>query len=148
MKHYLLPGICGLLLACSQQQPPVSTAIAPVAPNPASDSTKPAAKSVESLTIAFPEASTTLSSEALSQLDGAARLYRSAQPEVMFVSGHSDPTGDEFGNIVLSARRALKTKAALVDRGIPADKLQVVAVGSAQPIPTVPAVPSAVITWR
>jgi outer membrane protein OmpA-like peptidoglycan-associated protein len=148
MKKYLLPGVCGLLLACSQQQPPVSTATAPVTPSPASDSTKPAEKSIESLTIAFPESSTALSSEALAQLDGAARLYRSAQPEVMFVSGHSDPTGDEFGNIILSARRALKTKEALVDRGIPAKKLQIVAVGSAQPIPTVPAVPSAVITWR
>jgi outer membrane protein OmpA-like peptidoglycan-associated protein len=144
---YIVLVACGLLVACQSGRPTEPTVATAPAPTPEPAPTPPP-KSVESLTIDFSEASTTLTPAALAQLDGAARLYRSALPEVMFVSGHSDPTGNEFSNIILSARRAAKTKQALVDRGIPAEKLQIVAVGSAQPIPTVPAVPSAVITWR
>jgi len=52
-------------------------------------------------------------------LDGAARLYRDAKPEAMIIVGHSDKTGEEFANLILSGRRADAVKKALVDRGIP-----------------------------
>ena len=100
------------------------------------------------MTIDFPTDKATISPAAGKQLDGAARLYRSAKPEVMFVTGHSDPSGQEFPNLVLSARRAEAVKQALVDRGIPAAQLQIMADGTAQPVPGVTPERSAVITWR
>jgi OOP family OmpA-OmpF porin len=130
---------CSLATACSGSAPaPAAGPIAAAAPKP----------SVESLTIAFNDASATLSPDAQHQLDGAARLYREAGPEVMIVSGHTDKSGDEFKNVLLSARRAEQIKQALVDRGVPANKLQIVAVGEAEPVPGIPPSRAAIVTWR
>lgn len=140
-------GLVPLAVACSQSPPPVDTAsntpVAPVVSPPA-----PPKPAVESLTIDFPLASAQLSPTAQQQLDGAARLYRDAKPEVMIVSGHTDTVGGEFQNLVLSAKRAEAVKYALVDRGVPAERLQVVAVGEAQPTPDITPGRLAVVTWR
>jgi outer membrane protein OmpA-like peptidoglycan-associated protein len=158
-NHSLITLLCaGSLAACShvsptppaqnativQPAPAVATGAVSVAPATAS----PPKALNESLTISFSDASTTLSPDAQSQLDGAARLYRDAGPEVMIVSGHTDRSGAEFQNILLSARRAEKVKQALVDRGVPSDKLQIVAIGEAEPVPGVQPSRSAVVTWR
>ena len=91
-------------------------------------------------------------SEDARQLDLAARLFRDASPTVMFVSGHSDTLGDEYGNVLLSAQRAQAVKQALVARGIPAGKLLLQALGTSEPInsanPASPENRSVVITWR
>ncbi len=136
------------LAGCGAIREPKSSKTADAATASTATPASTTTPSAESLTIDFAEASSSLTDDALAKLDGAARLYRDARPEVMFVSGHSDKTGDEFSNLLLSARRAVKTKQALVDRGIPAEKLQIVAIGEAEPVPTIPAIPSAVITWR
>ncbi len=141
-------GFASLLTACAGSPPPAPQA-AVQAPPPAPVVEQAAAKPAdESLTIDFGVAGTTLSSEANSQLDGAARLYRDAKPEVMIISGHTDRTGEEFANLILSARRAEMVKKALVDRGIPADRLQVVADGEAERVATITPSRSAVVTWR
>jgi len=149
-------GLC-LLGACAGPHTTQSAANTPTpapAPAPAPAPTPPPAAaaapapSVESVTIDFPSDKATISSDAGKQLDGAARLYRSAKPEVMFVTGHSDPAGQEYPNLVLSARRAEAVKQALVDRGIPASQLQIMADGTAQRVPGVTPERSAVITWR
>ena len=134
-------GIAALMTACSAPPPPPPVSVAA----PAAAPTKPAD---ESVSIAFDEAAASLSPAANEQLDGAARLYRDARPEVMIVAGHTDKTGAEFSNLILSARRAESVKQGLVDRGVPADRLQVVAIGEAEPVPDVPPSRSAVITWR
>ncbi len=138
------------LMACAGTPPaPAPTAAAEPPAAPASVGAAAAQKPAdESLTIEFSNADATLSPTAAAQLDGAARLYRDAHPEVMIVSGHSDKVGDEFGNLLLSARRADLVKKALVQRGIPAERLQIVAVGEAEPVPTIPASRSAIVTWR
>ncbi|MGI4802623.1 MAG: OmpA family protein, partial [Janthinobacterium lividum] len=65
---------------------------------------------------------------------------------------HSDGTGNEYANVVLSARRAQAAKVALVARGIPADRMVISAYGVSQPIdgsdPKAPANRRVVITWR
>jgi len=70
----------------------------------------------------------------------------------MFVAGHSDSNGGEYPNLVLSAQRALATKQALVERGIPAERLQMRAMGASLPINANEALPEdnrrVVITWR
>ncbi len=140
-------GFASLATACASSvpapAPPQSVASNP----PAAAAAKPKA-SAESLEIAFDPAKAVLSDEANAQLDGAARLYRDAQPEVMIVSGHTDKDGNEFTNLILAARRAEAVKRGLVDRGVPADRLQIVAIGEAEPVPTVVASRSAIITWR
>lgn len=140
-------GLVSVLAACAGPQAPPPAAVSQ-APSPAPVSqvaTKPAD---ESLTIDFDTAGTALSSEASSQLDGAARLYRDAKPEVMIIAGHSDKSGEEFPNLILSARRAESVKQALVDRGIPAERLQIVAYGEAEPVANISPSRSAVVTWR
>ena len=149
-RHYgrlLLVGGACLLTACAGQQASSSEPVGQtVASGPASQAVvKPAD---ESLTINFDTADATLSPQANSQLDGAARLYRDARPEVMIISGHSDKTGEEFANLVLSGRRADAVKKALVDRGIPAERLQIVAIGQAELVASIPPSRSAVVTWR
>lgn len=143
----LLTGCACLLTAGAGQQASSSEPTSQAAASgPASQAVvKPAD---ESLTINFDTADAALSPRANSQLDGAARLYRDARPEVMIISGHSDRTGGEFANLVLSARRADAVKKALIDRGIPAERLQIVAIGQAEPVASVPPSRSAVVTWR
>lgn len=152
MKPFSLTAILGLafiLAACggsgapspvatAQPAPPASVSATPVPPKP----------SQESLTIDFDEGGIALSPVASTQLDGASQLYRDAGPEVMIISGHSDKTGREFENLILSARRAAVVKKALVDRGIPAERLQIIAIGEAEPVAKSLASRTAVVTWR
>ncbi len=104
------------------------------------------------LVIAFASGSHALSPVARAQLDLAAGLYRDAHPHVMFAAGHSDATGGEFGNLVLSARRGMVVKQALMARGVPADRLLVRALGASELAdPGAPAGAQnrrAVVTWR
>ena len=132
------------LTACAQPQPQATTTSAYSTSKP---STAPS-----DVQLFFDTGSTALSPESNQKLDAAARLYREGNPLVMFVAGHSDQDGDEYPNLVLSGERAQVTKQALVARGIPADRLQLQALGSS--LPTDPAAPvpdnnrRVVITWR
>lgn len=151
-KHlggFFVLGFAFLLTACAgSPPPPPQAAVQAPAPAPAPVEQAAAKPADESLTINFNTAGATLSPEANSQLDGAARLYRDAKPEVMIISGHTDKTGDEFSNLILSARRAVTVKRALVDRGIPAERLEIVADGEAERVATITPSRSAVVTWR
>lgn len=104
------------------------------------------------LVIAFASGSHALSPVAQAQLDLAAGLYRDAHPHVMVADGHSDATGTEFGNLMLSARRGMAVKQALMARGVPADRLLVRALGASELAdPGDPAGAEnrrAVVTWR
>ena len=140
----LQAGLAAILVACAAPQP-AAVAPTPVAAVPAP---QPQAASKESLTIDFTSGRARLSPAAVAQLDGAARLYRDARPEVMIVSGHSDKIGPEYANLILSAQRAAVVKQALVDRGVPPERLQLVAVGEAEPTPATEASRAVVVTWR
>ncbi len=129
---------------------------APAVPPPAR--TKPtlgqevAAVADNKVEITFPEGGAMLTPEANGKLDLAARLYRDANPVAMFTTGYTDRSGDEYKNILLSARRAEAVKRALVERGIPADRLLIQALGEsdlADPAdPMAAANRRVIITWR
>lgn len=150
---FLLSGLV-CVAACSQQHPVQTSASQPAAADTPVTGTAASSPQVapgpdgKSLDIAFRSGSVQLSPVALTQLDGAARLYRDAKPEVMIVAGHADPVGQEFSNVLISARRAAAVKQGLIDRGVPAARLQVVADGSAELVPGEKPTPSAVVTWR
>ena len=86
--------------------------------------------------------------DARSALDKAGRLYREAKPILMTVASHSDKTGSEYPNLLLSAHRAEMVKQALVERGIPAERLEVVASGQTEIAAGETPARAAVITWR
>ena len=140
-----LSQACVLLLASACAATPPSAAVAAAPPPAAAAAAKPSA---ESLTIEFVSGASTLSQAALAQLDGAARLYRDAQPQIMIVAGHTDKVGPEFPNLLLSARRAASVKRALVERGVPAERLQIIAYGEADAAPSVTVSRAVVVTWR
>jgi OOP family OmpA-OmpF porin len=108
--------------------------------------------SPERLVFGFGYSSAELTPQAQGMLDQAVRLYRDGNPTMMTVSGHADATGDEYLNLILSARRAGAVKRGLVARGIPADKLEMQAFGSSPPLvnpnPNSPENRAAVVTWR
>lgn len=149
MKPYLIPARACVLLAvsaCTAPSQPLTSPLTAVAePFILDAGAKPIA---ESLTIKFAAGTAALSPDALAQLDGAGRLYRDAHPEVMLVAGHTDKTGQEYANLLLSARRADSVKRALIDRGVPAQRLQLIAYGEAEPAPPVTASRTVVVTWR
>ncbi len=145
--------------ACARVDPGENHAAAAVqAPATVALATKPtagqevAAVANDRIQITFPNGGATLTPEADKQLDLAARLFRDANPVLMFTSGYADNTGDEYANLMLSARRAQAVKQGLVARGIPADRLLLQAFGTSDPAD--PADPAAaanrrvVVTWR
>jgi OOP family OmpA-OmpF porin len=141
----------GCASAPAQQSAVAPTAPAQPPPQTAAAAPKPAA-GPDSLQVLFEADSATLSSAADGVVDHAARLFREGNPVVMTVAGHSDASGSEFGNLILSAKRAAAVKDALVARGIPAQRLELEALGTADPaVPadgTSPENRRVVITWR
>jgi len=72
----------------------------------------------------------------------------------MILTGSADRTGGAVQNLELSERRAAAVLKGLLDRGIPADRFQVLAKGETDlPVPTDPGVAEpkdrrVEITWR
>ncbi len=107
-----------------------------------------------SLVILFDEGKSTLRSEDKLVLDRASRAYNEGKPIVMIVTGSSDRVGNPRMNLSLSQKRATAVLAALLDRGIPAERFQVLAKGETElPVPTKPGISEArnrsvEISWR
>ncbi len=82
--------------------------------------------------IYFDSGSAEISPSEIEKLDLAARTFRAGDPLVMFVTGTADRTGPADGNLALSVDRAATVADALIDRGIPAERLFVVGKGEAE----------------
>lgn len=74
-----------------------------------------------------------LSAETRSRLDTVATCLQ-AQPRRVILGGHADERGTEEYNLQLSERRAATIRRYLVDLGVPADRLESVGYGEAQPL--------------
>ncbi len=124
-------------------------AVAPATPTP-----KPEAAAPQDLRLYFDPGQSALRADSRAVLDQAARLFREGDPLVMIVSGQADTTGDARRNLLLSQERASTVAKGLMDRGIPAGRLQLVAKGEAEPlVKTADGVSQAenravIITWR
>ncbi|RJY10081.1 OmpA family protein [Aurantiacibacter aquimixticola] len=94
-------------------------------------------------TIRFEESSATMDIASIGLLDEVATALRPCLGSIIQITGHTDSSGPEPGNIALSAQRAAAVRAALIREGIPADGLRARGVGSRQPVegldPTDPA---------
>ena len=146
--------LTGLLAACAAPatRPDAGAGPAPTASTRPTVGQEIAAVADNKIVVTFPSGGAALTADANKQLDLAARLYRDANPVAMFTAGYTDRSGDEFGNLLLSAQRARAVKGGLVARGIPADRLLIQAFGSSELAnssdPLAPENRRVVVTWR
>lgn len=86
-------------------------------------------------TIRFEEASSALASGGSDLLDEVATALKPCFGARIAITGHTDNSGDEPSNKVLSLERAEAVKRALVARGISETSLQTKGQGSSTPVP-------------
>ncbi len=85
-------------------------------------------------TIRFEESSARIDRASASLIDEVAEALRPCLGSIIAITGHTDSSGPEPGNLELSRERANAVQDALVSRGIPADGLRVRGVGSQEPV--------------
>ncbi len=85
-------------------------------------------------TIRFEEASARIDAASRSLIGEVAQALRPCLGSIIAVTGHTDASGTEPGNIALSYRRAEAVRRALVARGIPDDGLRARGLGSREPV--------------
>jgi OOP family OmpA-OmpF porin len=94
-------------------------------------------------TIRFEEGSARIDQASGALLDEVATALRPCLGSIIAITGHTDTSGPEPGNLTLSRLRAEAVRDALLGRGIPADGLRTSGVGSRFPVeglePTDPA---------
>ncbi len=84
--------------------------------------------------IRFEESSAEIEAASRELLDEVAQALRPCLGSVISVTGHTDKSGPEPGNLALSLDRARAIREALVARGIPRDGLRASGVGSRRPV--------------
>ncbi len=152
-------AMAGGLAACAMphssgdpQGTPQTTLVTP--PPAAAAPDKSAAAAPQDLRLYFDSGRSALRADSRAALDQAARLFREGDPLIMTVTGVSDTTGDPRRNLLLSQERAGNVAKGLMDRGIPATRLQVVAKGESELLVKTgdnvaqPENRAVIITWR
>ena len=150
--------VASCLAATAAAQTPASPAI-PETPNAsattdAHPAPAPAAAAPAPLVVYFEVGSSALRDADKAVLDHASRAFNEGKPIVMILTGTADRTGSAEVNLDLSQRRAEAVLKGLLDRGIPADRFQVLAKGETDlPVPTSKGVAEVQnrrveITWR
>lgn len=85
-------------------------------------------------TIRFEESSSRIDDASRELLDEVAAALRPCLGSIIAITGHTDSSGPEPGNIALSQERALAVEQALTQRGIPSDGLRTQGLGSRLPV--------------
>ena len=121
---------------------------------PAGQTAQANTKAPDALDLYFANGSAAIRPEDIKLLDKASRLYSEGKPIVMVVSGSADQVGSPAYNLKLSQARADAVVHGLVERGIPAERFQILAKGVSElPVPTAantvePRNRRVEITWR
>lgn len=85
-------------------------------------------------TIRFEEGSARIDAASRPLVDEVAAALRPCLGSIIAITGHTDLSGSEPGNLALSQERASAVRDALVARGIPADGLRARGMGSKEPV--------------
>jgi OOP family OmpA-OmpF porin len=93
-----------------------------------------ARQAVELESLRFEHGSTTLNAQAHERLSHLADLLRSTPQFRVALQGHSDSSGSADANYRLSRMRANKVKAALIELGVPENRITIQAYGDAMPL--------------
>jgi outer membrane protein OmpA-like peptidoglycan-associated protein len=104
-----------------------------IPPAPAAACDQSLAALLGSARIEFATASAVIGSGSRSLLDSVAEAA-AACPGTLVIEGHSDSSGNPLLNHDLSRRRAEAVRAALVQRGLPEERLIVEGLGASKPI--------------
>ncbi|MFZ1956433.1 MAG: OmpA family protein [Desulfobacterales bacterium] len=78
--------------------------------------------------------SATLKPGAYAELDRVAKVFNDYPQTMIQIQGHTDSSGPEAYNMVLSERRANAVRDSLVQRGIDPERLTTIGFGESQPI--------------
>jgi outer membrane protein OmpA-like peptidoglycan-associated protein len=78
--------------------------------------------------------SATLKPGAYAELDRVAKVFNDYPQTMIQIQGHTDSSGPEAYNMVLSERRANAVRDSLVQRGIDPERLATIGFGESQPI--------------
>ena len=89
-------------------------------------------------TLRFEESSARIDRASRELVDEVAAALRPCLGSIIAITGHTDSSGPEAGNIALSRERAEAVRDALAARGIPADGLRARGLGSRDPIEGLP----------
>lgn len=89
-------------------------------------------------TIRFEEGSARIDAASGELVDEVAAALSPCLGAIIAITGHTDRTGPEPGNLALSRERAGAVRSALLQRGIPDDGLRVRGLGSAKPVEGLP----------
>lgn len=89
---------------------------------------------LRSRSVRFEEASSALLPASELLLDEVADALRPCLGAIIAITGHTDKSGTEPGNLALSLDRARAVREALIARGIPRDGLRARGVGSQEPV--------------
>ena len=122
-------------LAQSASGRPAVTPAATAVPDPSANAAPATSGSAapDAIDVYFAPGSAAIRAQDLAQLDHAARLYRDGKPILMTVAAGTDSSGSPQTNIRLSQLRADAVYRALVARGIPAERFQILAKGATDP---------------
>lgn len=85
-------------------------------------------------TIRFEEGSSRIDRASAQLVDEVADALAPCLGSIIAITGHTDNSGPEPGNLALSRERAESVRRALIRRGIPADGLRTSGVGSSHPV--------------
>ena len=125
----LLPLSCFMACSASYGQTAQQKAELPAAQSPAAG---PSSNAPAPLVVLFAPGSSELRPSDNVILDRASRAYNEGKPIVMILTGTSDRVGSARINLSLSERRASAVLRGLLDRGIPADRFQMLAKGQTE----------------
>jgi len=85
---------------------------------------------LQARTVRFEESSSAIDASSQELLDEVAAALRPCLGSIIAITGHTDSSGPEPGNLALSQLRALAVEQALISRGIPNDGLRAQGRGS------------------
>ena len=84
--------------------------------------------------VLFDTGKATLKPGAYSTIDRLAQVLKESANRKVIIEGHTDSTGSEENNILLSQQRALSVQAALMERGVSGEQIATISKGEAVPI--------------
>lgn len=84
--------------------------------------------------VLFDTGKATLKPGAYSNIDRLAQVLRESPKRKVMIEGHTDSTGSEENNIMLSQQRALSVQAALMERGVSGGQIATVGKGESVPV--------------
>ncbi len=84
--------------------------------------------------ILFETGSATIKPEAENNIQKMADIIKKYPEDRISIVGHTDSTGKIETNKILSEQRAMAVKTILITRGVPADTVNAVGMGSSQPV--------------